>query len=384
MEKKEILNLFTKKGLILDSKTLDFFTENQELIEVFFERIKGLQLPPVIKTDFIHSIVGKKEEVLFEEIKKEVFDKDVVSIEDVSTILTERYNKLQKFFTNRLELVNLISVNKISEKMKKFSLIVMVREIDREEKSVLVEDLTGEVRIKVKEEFLNVLMEDEVIGVICEKNNGIEAVNLLWPDIPLKKTIPKIEEEVLCVFLHPLFFQKDFEAKIEKFKSKIRELNFKKNYIFFFSENEELVEKVRGSLPFNWELIVITNKKFSKDLKNTYVFLSPVYLNFSKKLIMLLVSGEIISEYQKVWKMKNEEVMLNLLKKRCLGKFNINKVKEDLIIDPVPDIFVSYGFGSSSSINYKGTTIISCGLDEEKMFWIVNLATRETLKINLD
>lgn len=381
MEKEEILNIFLERGLIIDSNTLEFFIKNQNLIEVFLEKIKGLQVPAVIKIDFVNSVL--KEKVLFEEIKKDGVEKEVFSIDDIHSILIERYNRLQNFFYNRLDLVNLISINKISEKTRKFTIIGMIREIDRENKLVLIEDLTGEIRARVKEELLNLVIEDDVVAFVCEKNEEIEVVNILWPDIPFKKIIPKLEEEVLCAFLSSSIFSQDFDKTIEKFISQIKKINFKEIYIFVFSEDEKFVEKIREKLPISWKLVVIT-KKFSKELNDTYIFHPPTYLIFSKKIILLLINGEEIANYQKIWKLRTEEIMVNILKKRCLGKFSINKLKEDLIIDPVPDIFVSCGAGNPGMVNYKGTTVISCGSGEEKMFWILNLSSRETLRINLD
>jgi DNA polymerase II small subunit/DNA polymerase delta subunit B len=73
------------------------------------------------------------------------------------------------------------------------------------------------------------------------------------------------------------------------------------------------------------------------------------------------------------------------LRKRHLDPvFSMEKaILEDfLLIDPVPDIFVSFNSKSSGLVNYKGVTIISCG-SSEQICWIVNLKTRESLKIDL-
>jgi DNA polymerase II small subunit/DNA polymerase delta subunit B len=129
-------------------------------------------------------------------------------------------------------------------------------------------------------------------------------------------------------------------------------------------------------------LILLTSEK-----QNSIApcFSLPVFLNIEDKIKLLLCDGKKLSSYKGVLGEKTEEIMLNLLKKRHLDPvFSIEKIiYEDLFtIDVIPDIFLSFDFGAPGLINYKGTTIISYG-DSEQMFWIVNLKTRENLKIGL-
>jgi DNA polymerase II small subunit/DNA polymerase delta subunit B len=114
---------------------------------------------------------------------------------------------------------------------------------------------------------------------------------------------------------------------------------------------------------------------------------SPTLMKIENTILILACNGELFSEYKKIWKDKSSEnIILNLLKKRHLSPiFNLNKkIYDDDIytVDIVPDIFVSSNFDKPGYMNYKGTTIISNGsFLLEPIYWLINLKTRETIKI---
>ncbi|MEM5855105.1 MAG: hypothetical protein QW472_02170 [Candidatus Aenigmatarchaeota archaeon] len=343
------------------------------------EKVKKLERQPVIITlDFVKSLEKSYE---IEEIKKDGAKKTTLSIEDLSNFLVERYEKIKSFFSYRLDVVNLISINKINEKTKKFSLIVMVREIDRENKIAFVEDLTGEISVRVLNDLIDFLVQDEVVGLFCEKKDEeIQVTNVFWPDIPLKRTIGKLEEDILCLFVSEVAFEENYEEILKE----ISKLNFKFLFIFLFLNKilEEKLKVFKEKIPPNSKLVLISNAKQNFD--DILCFSSPAFLVLDKKIVFLLVDGKIFSNYKNLGK-DCVEIMLNLLKKRHLNpifKIENLSLEDRYLVDPIPDIFVSANFGNSSLINYKGTTIISCG-SSEKLFWIVNLKSRENLKISL-
>lgn len=379
MEKEKLIDIFLKKGLMVDSESLDFFSKNPEQVNIFLERIKDKEKPSIIKLDFVRSLLKTEPEI--KEIKKNRLEKKIFSIDDISRILLERYEKIKSFFSYRMDIVNLISINKISEKTRKFSLIVMVREFDKKNKTAVVEDITGETTVFSPNDEFNFLVQDEVLGLVCEKNNDrIEVLKILWPDIPLKREIATLEENIYCIFLSSqTFFEKE-----EKLMKKISELKYKQIYIFpfFCSYNKKEVENLRKELPLNMIFVPIFGSKV--ETENT-LFSTPVFLTIKEKVKLLFSDGRKLSSYDGILGEKTEEIMLNLLKKRHLDPvFSMEKamLEDFLLIDPVPDIFVSFNSKSSGLVNYKGVTIISCG-SSEQICWIVNLKTRESLKIDL-
>jgi len=389
MEKKQIVGLFLERGLTIDPKGLDYFYENPEQLDVFLEKINQQKIKPtsinleVIKNTLETSAIKIKE--------AKIFTNKTISVNDVSRILTERYEKIQKYFSKRIDLVNPISINKISEKTKRFSLIIIVREKDEKDKMLLVEDFTGETNVLVDNTSFNSILCDEVLGMVCEKyDNKIKAINILWPDIPLKREISRTEEDVCCIFLSDLHLEQDFEEKTDNLLKEIQQLNYKQLYVFLFGKNaseKKTLEDFITKLPSNSKTFIIKNNE-SIATENTTQISSPAILTIEKKINLLLCDGEQFAFYKGLWGDKSpEDMMLELLKKRHLDPvFEIKKASlEDIfIIDTVPDIFVSGNFGQPGMKNYKGTTIISCGsFLSEPVYWIVNLRTRENIKISL-
>lgn len=391
MEKGEIVNFFLEKGLTLNPEGLDYFHKNPEQIDIFFERAKQLEgKPTTVDIEMIKNLL-ETAPVEIEEIKKSAPIRKAISVDDISRILTERYEKIQRYFSNRIDLVNPISINKITQKAKRFSLVVMVREKNEREQTLEVEDLTGETIIHVDSKMFELIVCDEVLGIVCEKKDDrIEAVSILWPDIPLKREITKIEGDVLCMFLSDLHLEEDFEGKTKKILREIESLGSKQAYIFLFGENassKKTLENFVREMPSNINVIIIHNSE-RFEIENTLCFSSPAFLRIRKKINLLMCDKKHLSFYKELWKgRRSEEIMLNLLKMRHLDPiFKPEKALEEdrFIIDTVPDIFISGNFDSAGIMNYKGTTIISCGsFPSEPLYWIVNLRTRESIKINL-
>jgi DNA polymerase II small subunit/DNA polymerase delta subunit B len=393
MEKEEIVNLLLERGMSIDPKGLDYFYQKPEQIDSFFEKIEKMEeKPTTISFELIKDLLETLPAEI-EVVKPSVPSKKIILVDDISRMLVERYEKIQKYFSTRIDLVNPISINKITQKTKRFSLVVMVKEKDEKNKMLVVEDLTGETSVHVSNNTaFDLIVSDEVFGLLCEKNDDtIEVVNTLWPDIPLKREIPKTEKDTYCVFLSDLHLEQDFEEKTKKILKEIEVLNAHYIYIFLFGENthdKEMLKKFVKNLPPNNKAVVIQNNSEIFEIENVLWFSSPVVLNIEKRIRLLLCDGKQFSFYKNLWSTKkSEEIMLNLLKKRHLDpvfKFEKALLEDRYVIDGVPDIFVSGNFNSPGMLNYKGTTIISCGsFPAEPVYWVVNLRTRESIKMCL-
>lgn len=390
MEREKIVSLFLGSGMSIDPRGLEFFHENPQQLDIFFEKIKKLEEKPMtIDLEFIKKILDVSPTNI-EEVKKVATEGRLLTVDDVSRIFAERYARIQKYFSNRIDLVNPISINKITGKTMRFSLVVMIKEKDERNLTLGVEDLTGETTIQVNSTIFNQVVCDSVIGILCEQtNNKIEGMNILWPDIPLKREIPKSNEDICCMFLSDLHLEENFEEKTEKILKEINALNCKKLYLFLFGKNfshRDVLENFVVEFPQNVQLILIHgSEKF--DSEKVLCFSSPAFLNIDKKINLLLCDGTRFSDYGNIRNGKKpEEIMLNLLKMRHLDPiFKIENLLEEerLTIDIVPDIFVSGSFGPAGNMNYKGTTILSCGnFPSEPVYWIVGLSSRQSIKVN--
>jgi len=389
MEKEKIIKSFLEKGYQVDSKSLDFFSENPEKLDVFFEKTKNIMVPTTINLEFIKSLIEEKKEV--EVLKKFEFDtaEKSVAVENITKYFANRYENLKKHLTGRLELVNLISINKITPKTKKFSLIVMVKEkIDR---TLLIEDSTGEITVSIQDETFDQVVSDEVVGMVCEKENDIINVKkIIFPDTPFKRDIAKTQKNVYTLFISDMFLDQINNSR--RILDKISNINYEKLYVFVLgnvSSKKEDIINFFDTLPKS------TYKIFLKgdidppiEIRNTSLSCLAALVKIENNIIILISNGKIFLEYKKIWKnQSSENVMLNLLKKRHLNPiFSLNKKISDedtFIIDTVPDIFVSSNFDKPGFTNYKGTTIISNGsFLSEPIYWLINLKTREIIKMD--
>ncbi|RLI97728.1 MAG: hypothetical protein DRP00_03585, partial [Candidatus Aenigmatarchaeota archaeon] len=121
MEKKEIIKIFLERGTQLDKKSLDFFSTDENRVQEFLDKAKGLELPPILSLDFVRKVLAERK-VRINIIKTFQKRREEVSVSDISSVLNKRYEKISSLLGRRLELVNLISINKIGPRTRKFSI----------------------------------------------------------------------------------------------------------------------------------------------------------------------------------------------------------------------------------------------------------------------
>jgi DNA polymerase II small subunit/DNA polymerase delta subunit B len=389
MEKEKIIKTFLGKGYQLDSESLDFFSKNPEKLDVFFERAENVTIPTTINLEFVKSLIERKEEV--EVLKKFEFEPTIktLTVENVTKHFANRYEKLRRHLAGRLELINLISINKMTPKTKKFSLIVMVKE--KTDGSLLVEDSTGEATFYVQDKALDWIVPDEVIGIVCEREDDtINIKKIIFPDTPLKREIARTEKEVYALFISDMFLDKINNSR--KILDKINSINYERLYVFVLgnvSSRKEDIMNFFNSLPEDAIKIFLKGGIDPVTEIGNISFSCPaVLVKIENNIFVLICNGKLFSEYKKIWKgQPSESIMLNLLKKRHLNPiFDFNKKISDediYMIDTVPDIFASSNFDNPGTTNYKGTTIVSNGsFISEPIYWLINLRTREIIKID--
>lgn len=385
MERSNIVRTFLNSGYQLDLKSLEFFEKNPEKIQEVLEKVKPLGIA-TITFDIIKNII---EPVELKILKNFLCQEKTYTIEDYIKFFNTRYEKFKQIISKRIDLVNLISINKISGRTKKFSLIALVKEKNPEEKSITIEDGTGELTVFFNEEAdFNSILLDEVVGLVCEKENDkIFVSRTIWPDVPLKREITKSNDEIYCLFISDFHMDsKEFNEKsYAKFLNWIQNTNYKKFFVFVLgdiSSSEDDLQRFLSDL-----------SKFNKfflrgEIDSPNISPNTHYLVDIQGVKIFISHGDIFSNYSKIWDgLTPENIFLNLIKKRHLNPtFDFSKkiYEEDpYFLDIIPDIFVSGHFHSPGILNYKGITVISNGSFITKpVFWLVNLKTRETFKLD--
>jgi len=109
------------------------------------------------------------------------------SINDFVNMLNQRYDSLQKILVKKLELKNVVSINKCSRGI--VSIIGLVKEIEekRNDFTVKLEDPTGELQTVVPKNLGKILSLDDVVAVSGNfRNKILFADKILFPDVPLR------------------------------------------------------------------------------------------------------------------------------------------------------------------------------------------------------
>lgn len=389
MERSVIIKRFLTEGLQLDTSALNFFVKNPDKIDLFFQKKNEIKpLPLVISLSFVEKVLTEEKPSKAIEILKEGQEiKDKVDVAYFINYLNNRYDILRSIFAKRLDLINPISINKITPKIKKFSLIGIIKEKNVLDKTLVLEDKTGYITLSLDEQHLNQLVEDEVIGVVCEKTDDeVTVKNVIFPDVPLRKVINKTKKDVYCLFISDLHMDsKSFNEK--GYENFIEWLNKQNNEMYIFvlgdiSSSKKDVNRFCSDISGYQSIFVKGDKDIEIDVD---FYNSPLFLKIENVGIFLF-HGENLDNYLSIWN-SPIEILTNLIKKRHLDPiFNSSKKiynEDPYLLETIPDIVVAGHLHQPGITNYKGITIISNGsFITQPIYWLINLRTRETFKID--
>ncbi|MFH0867784.1 MAG: DNA-directed DNA polymerase II small subunit [Candidatus Woesearchaeota archaeon] len=272
-KKKEVVDFFLKKGILVSNDLLKYFENNEDVSE-FLKLVENKSIADIaVLSEKMKNVLSHKQDstlnwqelekiealsekkgtpggsILFEQFisndKKEAIEeaKDDSKVKiifsydrapkkrdaaDFVQYFNNRYEIIEKILKQRQEMQNTTSISRVLNKRDKEQVAVVGMVSDKNYTKngnyiLTVEDKTGCIKVlanKNKPTLFNItkdIMMDEVIGVVGV-NGGkiIFANNLLFPDIPLTKEIKKSDEEVYVLFLSDLhvgsnnFLEEDF------------------------------------------------------------------------------------------------------------------------------------------------------------------------------
>ncbi len=359
MDKNNILRTLLNHGTQIDHDALDILAEDPNTLGYILEI--GDNLPSVITTDFLKSLsitAGNQTQK--------------TSVTQLSEILNYRYEFLRNVIINKQELANLISINKINEKLKHFSVIGVVSEKNG---LLTIEDTTGQTTFTIDKELAKYIVEDEVIGLNCERYGGINKVNsVIYPDIPLKKENNTIKNKESCLFIS------DIHMDSPEFN-----ITYYENFLNWLQKHKDLKIFVLGGVSSRIEDI----NKFLVDVYHPTHFYtennikSPSVIQI-ENLEILLAYDTFLQQYMELWSMQPNTTLINLIKKRNLNPtLTPNSYNNSFLLEKIPDIIVIGGVTKATSTNYKGMTLLTTGsFITEPIYWLIDLQTRETFKID--
>jgi len=518
-KKKDLVNFFLKKGLLISQDLLEqlenkkVFSEICELIEnkthreitVLNKKIKDilnqttsskLNWSEIEKINVVSEKKGNDCSKLFESIldletpqkpeeKKPSTENNVKVIfsynskpkkraaQDFVEYFNNRLRAIRNILKQRQELQNIISINRLANKKDRdqVAVIGMIREKRYTKNNncmLTIEDETGHIKIIINKTKPNLfdmakdIVLDEVMGFVGVNGENIIFVNnIFFPEIPHTKEIKKTKEEVYTLFLSDLhvgsknFLENDFNRFLKWINQDLgneeqRRTASKVKYIFILGDlvdgcgvypdqDKELSIKdikeqykkcanLLSQIPKNIKLIICPGnhdamrvaepqlpiyKDFSEpiyNLPNMIMVSNPSFVNIHSSGVfpgfdVLIYHGYSFDFYAaEVESIRNKGgydradlIMKFLLQKRHLAPTHSSTLYvpdtdlDPLVINQVPDFFVSGHIHKAAAANYRNITLISGSCWQSKTAFqekvghnpepsripIVNLQTRQ-------
>jgi DNA polymerase II small subunit len=449
---KEKIKFLMEKGYFLDPEIIDYLDESTfNLIDKYLEPKEGIVLNKNIinelKTKYLvkSKIIPKTENIIDDDVKIIKNYEDSMKKIEVADFVDHyklRYNFLSKVLQSRLELSDVISINRTFSKMvrDRVSLIGMVydKQITKNGNIILeIEDLSGSMKILINnnkkemfEKAKNIVM-DEIIGIVGNMGTKIVFANeLFFPEITLNGSeMKKSNNEDHIAFISDIhigskmFLEKEFlkfikwlngesgSSEQKKIAKSVKYLMIAGDIIdgigIYPGQDEELnILDIKGQYDKCAELL----SKIRKDIKiiispgnhdatrlaepqpifdetlaeglhqipNITLITNPGVVNVGSYegfsgFEVLIYHGFSFDYYiDQIESIRfgggydrGDLVMKFLLQKRHLAPshtstlFVVDPKKDDLIIDNIPDFFISGHLHKSSVSHYGKTTMIS-------------------------
>lgn len=345
-----VLKQFIAKGFLLDKDMFNFISEidNEAIASEILNKIAIISKKKIITKPLVYANIDKLKSLLPElnsdqlklvdkyffninisiELKKEMVIEPVlpnlvlteervplslkiihspviaskkIEVKDFVKHFRSRYIVLRKILQERPELVNLISIDKISGN-REFSIIGFVshKQITKNKNLILeVEDLTGKTKLLInqnKEELFEKSKEillDDVIGFRCTGTRDFLFVNdFFYPDCFIKEK-KRANEESYALFISDIhvgsnkFLEKNFLKFIDWLigkdgDEKQRELLKKVKYLFVVGDTVDGV----GVYPGQEKELAI------KDIKKQYDLLATFYSSIPNHISIIQCAGQ--------------------------------------------------------------------------------------------
>jgi hypothetical protein len=294
---KNLINL----GFLVDEEITEEVENLDE--ETFYKLIDNLKKEKafIISKELLNNILSKEIEIM-----KQFKPVDSFTVQDFVKTLNERYNFLHDILLNKVELKNIVSINKAGN--GNVSIIGMVKEItEKNNKSIVVlEDPTGDIETLIDKNLAEKLCLDDVIAVSGNINNKILfADKMLFPGIPLRP-VNYSQESLKIAFLSS---KKPNNAEYIVYKDKIKDKIKKKTYdikepCFFKIKNVVIL------VAFDFDPLSIINKRYINK-KNTDFLIDdvPDVLLTDKKMNMSYKGVSIVS-VDNIINLKTREVQV--------------------------------------------------------------------------
>lgn len=307
---KELMGL----GILVEPDVADLLkTLDNEKIKIIIERSKT-ERPLILTNDIIESFLKQTSFKILKTMER----KKSFTVQDMVDKLNARYDFIQNLLMRKIELSNIVSINKCTN--GKLTVIGIVKSKEKSDSNIIIEleDKTGTIKTVVSTDIGKKVDLDDVIAVHGNYNNKLLfGEKIFYPDIPLRRvSYSGSDTKIAFVINH------DFSKK----------LDLDADYIFIGNcDNQEVAKE-----HYSRSRIFFIDDSIS----------NPALVEVDGIVILILFNSD----------------PLDSVKKRFISINN-----NDFLIDSVPDIILT---NKDVNTNYKGISIVG-----NKS--VINLKTRE-------
>jgi len=255
-------------------------------------------------------------------------------MQELTDMLNKRYDFIQNILIKKVELSNIVSINKCTN--GKVSIIGMIKSKEQSNGNTIieVEDKTGSLKTIVSDDIGEKIALDDIVAISGSYNNKLLfGEKVLYPDVPLRK-VSYSESDTKVAFIINHNFSKEIRIEGD----------------YFFVGNCDNAEKLKEMYPRTKIFIFSNQEKMDGNLQ--YVS-NPAYIEIDGVMFLMMFDND----------------PLLAIKKRFVS---VNGT--DFLIDTIPDVIFT---NKDVNTNYKSITIFNetCMLE---------LKNRNTIKFNQD
>lgn len=207
----------TNLGFLIDEKIKDKIENLSE--EELYRLIEGLKKENIfiINDGVLRNLLSEDVKILRTFKKTEKFN-----VQDYVRNLNERYSFLQNILMKKLELSNIVSIDKSSDGSA--SIIGIAKEKEEKIENIIVslEDPTGEIKAVIPKKIGEKLALDDVVALTGIIENKILNVDrILFPDVPLKN-VAYTQDSIKIAFSSEKNVDADYIVRNNKIEDRIK------------------------------------------------------------------------------------------------------------------------------------------------------------------
>jgi DNA polymerase II small subunit/DNA polymerase delta subunit B len=291
---KNLINL----GFIIDEK-LNARIENLTE-EEFYRLIENLKKENVfvVNEGVFKNILSEDVKILRAFTKAQKFN-----VQDYVRNLNERYSFLQNILIKKLELPNMVSMDKASDGSA--SIIGIVKEKEEKIENIIIslEDSTGEMKAVINKKLGEKIALDDVIALTGNiKDKILNVDRILFPDVPFKP-VAYTQDTVKVAFLPEKNVNADYIVFNNKVENRVKNKDVEITNPCIFRINNVLFLVIAGSDP----LEVLKKRYVNIDNADFIIEPSPDIV-FTDKDVNTNYKGISIVSRNKIIDLKTREV----------------------------------------------------------------------------